>query len=87
MNVAAGKEDAEKGPSAPTSNELKDSHWLFDTPGIAKERDVSAASPIGRLPPERDQRRAAVRRSSACSANGKCEPWFPRGPSFLARLS
>ena len=21
-------------------NELKDAHWLFDTPGIMKERDV-----------------------------------------------
>lgn len=24
-----------------TLNELKDAHWLYDTPGIMKERDVS----------------------------------------------
>lgn len=32
-------------PSRPTDeftfNELKDAHWLFDTPGIMKEHDVS----------------------------------------------
>uniref|UniRef100_A0A3Q2Y945 Nitric oxide associated 1 n=1 Tax=Hippocampus comes TaxID=109280 RepID=A0A3Q2Y945_HIPCM len=28
------------GPSAPTPDEPKDSHWLFDTPGIVKERDI-----------------------------------------------
>ncbi|XP_051935307.1 nitric oxide-associated protein 1 [Hippocampus zosterae] len=27
-------------PSAPPPDEPKDSHWLFDTPGIAKERDI-----------------------------------------------
>lgn len=29
-----------------TFNELKDAHWLFDTPGIMKENDVSQLLPV-----------------------------------------
>ncbi|XP_061643466.1 nitric oxide-associated protein 1 isoform X2 [Phyllopteryx taeniolatus] len=36
--VTTGKR--EDSPGKLTYNELKDAHWLFDTPGIMKERDV-----------------------------------------------
>lgn len=39
-----GETKARPAPSAPpeefSSNELKDAHWLFDTPGILKEGDI-----------------------------------------------
>ncbi|XP_077429492.1 nitric oxide-associated protein 1 [Vanacampus margaritifer] len=36
--ASTGKEDHQAGEL--TYNELKDAHWLFDTPGITKEHDI-----------------------------------------------
>ncbi|KAM4586979.1 nitric oxide-associated protein 1 [Fundulus diaphanus] len=36
----AAKEGADGSPAELSYNELKDAHWLYDTPGIMKERDI-----------------------------------------------